>query len=243
MKKNFKTLVLFTLCTACLIACTDETDLEKPITDIISPVSGDTLFVDEGLRLIATIEDNGELNQYKLELVGNDSLNGFIADSAISRIFIDELSTDEIYVERVFDIPDSLMNGHYTISLSVLDQAGNESVADTSQFFFQNKNDTVFPTFIDTVIFDTISEIRGGLGVNIDVVDDYLLYVKLTVLHEDGVTIIGEDTWNNVNYPLVSVNQWYSYQETWPEGDFNIHVLAIDQYGYREYKNTIYFEK
>lgn len=240
---NFKTFVILALCVAGFAACTEETDIEKPVTNIISPVSGDTLFTDEGLRLVATLEDDGELNQYKLSLVGNDSLNGLIADSAISRIFVDDLGADEIYIERVFDIPDTIMNGHYKLSMSVLDQAGNESIADTSEFFFQNKNDTVFPTFLDTVIFDTISELRGGLAVNIDVWDDHLVYVKLVVTHEDGVTIIAEEEWNNVNYSLVSMNQWYPYQETWPEGDFIIYVVAVDLHGYQEYTNTIYFEK
>jgi hypothetical protein len=243
VKKDFKTIVLLALSVVGFASCTEETDIEKPVTDIISPVSGDTLFIDDGLRLIATLEDDGVLNRYKLSLVGNDELNGLIADSAISRIFVDNLASDEIYVERLFDIPDSLMNGHYILSMSVLDQAGNESVADSSEFFFQNRNDTVQPSFIDTVVFDTISELRGGLGVNIDVFDDKLDYVKLTVTHEDGVTIIGENEWINVNYFWVTMNEWFAYQESWPEGDFNIHVVAIDLHGYREYTNTVYFEK
>ena len=240
---DFKTLLLCVFGVAGFYACTEDTDFDKPITEIIYPVSGDTLISNDGLRLVATVEDNYGLNQYKLELVGNDDLNGLIADSAISRIFVDELADDEIYIERVFDIPDSIMNGHYILGMSVLDQAGNESITDTSEFYFQNRNDTLQPSFIDTVVFDTISEIRGGLGVNIDVVDDQLVYVKLTVTHEDGITIIAEETWNNVNYPLVSIDQWYDYQESWPEGDFNIHVVAVDKYGYKEYTNTIYFDR
>ncbi|MFT5918994.1 MAG: hypothetical protein ACI9FU_000796 [Granulosicoccus sp.] len=240
---NFKAFVVLVLSVAGFAACTEEADLENPITNIISPVSGDTLFVDDGLRLIATVDDDGELNQYKLSLIGNDALNGLIADSAISRIFVDNLSADEIYLERVFDVPDSLMNGHYTLSMSVLDQAGNESLADTSEFFFQNRNDTIQPFFIDTVIFDTISEIRGGLGVNIDVLDDHLVYVKLTVIHEDGITVLGEIEWKNIHYFWAPINEWFPFDASWPEGNFIIHVVAVDLHGYREHINTIYFDK
>ena len=229
----------------CLIiaGCIKESDLQSPATRILHPTDGDTLFTDEELRLVATLEDNGALNQYRLTLDGNDELNGFTADSAISLLFIDDLAEDEFYIERVFDIPDTLMNGHYILAMKALDQAGNESEADSVAFFFKNRNDTVQPTFVDTVIFDTINVVRGGLMVNIDVFDDELVYCKLTVKHEDGTTLIYENEWIDVYYNWVTMMQWIAYEETRPEGNFIYHVLAIDRYGYKEYTNSVYFDK
>ena len=235
---------LYFLLTSCiLISCTEDPDLESPITDIIFPVQGDTLLIDEGLRFVATIEDNISAGQYKLELNGIDRLNGPLADSTISRIFVDDLSDGEFYIERSFSIPDSIFNGHYQISLSAIDNAGNESVADTANFFFFNTNDTVQPTFIDTVVFDTISVIRGGFNVNIDVFDDYLKYVKLEVTEDNGSTTLREVEWLDVNYSWVNILEWYPFDESWPEGDYTIHVLAIDKNGYRDFYSSIYIDQ
>ena len=224
------------------IGCMEKTDLEKPVTEILFPAQGDTLFTDEELRLVATLDDNGSLNQYRLSLVGNDERNGLIADSAISRVFVDNLAEDEFYIERVFDIPDTLMNGHYHLTMSALDLAGNQSEADSVEFFFKNRNDTIQPTFLDTAVFDTITADRGGLMVNVDVLDDELVYCKLTVTHENG-TVMQVNEWLDVYYNLVIVQQWIPYDESWEEGNITYNVVAVDKYGYSEYTNSVYFDQ
>ena len=226
-----------------VLGCVEEADLEKPGTQIIYPAEGDTLFTDEELRLVATLEDNGALNQYRLQLDGIDELNGLLADSAISRIFVDDLASDEFYIERVFDIPDTLMNGHYSMSMSAIDVAGNESVADTVDFFFKNRLDTVQPVFIDTVFRDTLQVSNNGIWINVDIYDDQVVYCRLTITHEESGFYIGGNEWVDFNYAWVNIDHWYPYTDDWPEGDFVYLIEVIDQFGYYSYSNSIYFNR
>lgn len=226
-----------------VFGCKENSDDVDPITIIEEPNAGDTVFVDQGLRIIASLEDNDLLSQYRIKLIGIDSLNGLAVDTLSDRIEVYDSEPGQFYLDQTISFEPEQFNGHFSLMLHALDQAGNRSEGDTVNFYLKNPLDLETITFKDTVAFDTIEEFRGGVGVNVDVLDDKITYVKMTVSSNVGSTVIAELEWLDVGYHWVDINEWFAWDAAWPQGNYTTSIVAWDEYGYREYTNTFYIKK
>lgn len=223
--------------------CEKEEDTTIPTTIIEKPVMGDRVSAADGIKVVATISDDFLVSQYKISFSGIDSLNGRVADSTISDIHVFDAGQSRTYVEHTFDIPDSAMHANYLLTMVALDDSGNESEVDSVSFFLHNPLDLEEISFIDTVAFDTVEAFRNGIAINIDVFDDALTNIFLTVGTTNGEHVISTGEWLDINSSWQEVNQWILWDDNWVEGDYSAHVTAWDRYGYKEFKNYFYIKK
>lgn len=240
---SIRPVILLFAVAAAFVSCTNNVDQDGPVTMIEVPMDTDTIISSEGIRLVASLEDEELITQYRVELTGVDSLNGLAADTATNWINVYEASQGQFYIDETFDLPEEQFNGHYTLSLHALDAAGNQSDGDTVSFYIRNPLDLQEISFADTMVFDTIEEFRGGVGINIDILDDKLTYAEMWVSSVDGQTEIAYREWLDVNYFWININTWFTWDNAWVEGEYTTRIVAWDQYGYKEYTNSFYIKK
>lgn len=233
MKTKFLSLLLIA---TIITSCKKEADTDNPVASIDNPASGEAIYTNDGLRLVATLSDNTGLLQYKLTLSGIDSLNDVGADSTISMIFVDGIpdGNKAFYIDQVIPLHDSTFNGHYQVTLSCLDVEGNESLRDTVNFEIRNSIDFQ-PPIIDVggPLSDTLTYGQGFSPFGSIMDSQSLIYATIYMGKVDGT-----DTLHWFDFPVVQDNSivfgaeqaWWAVDSTWAKGDYHIYCTAWDNY-------------
>lgn len=220
------------------VGCTKIDDTDKPIVLIDSPLEGDVITTNSGLRLLATLTDNTGLLQYKIVISGIDSLNGIGADSTFSVTLINGIpdKPGTFLLDYLVNLNDSTFNGHYQLTLSCVDVEGNEALRDTVLFQIQNSTDHT-PPIIDVSSLSIPDTIRFGQGFALSgmVTDERsLIYSDIFI----GRTNFS-DTVRYTDFPWISNNtvdyttdfSWFhQVDSTWSQGAYHIYYTAWDNY-------------
>ncbi len=225
-------------------SCSDGFDLERPVTEILSPVNGQTVSTESGVPLSVRFTDNGNLLQYKIRIEGIDSLNDIARDTVLRLVVIDGISGSEQLLNRSVALPANTFNGYYRIILSSIDDDGNESYPDTASVRIVNSLDSVAP-IIDVGGFP-LDTLRTGQGFTLagSVTDETSLnYVTLRIGNVTGSFTKINFQFPNIIDNTVDLNGFGGYlmvDSTWTDGTYSIEVNAWDNFS--GVSSTSYFQ-
>lgn len=219
-------------------SCQQADDFEKPTIEIDSPKTDDVVLTDDGLRVVATLSDNTGLLQYKIEVVGIDSLNDVGADSTYSIIYIDAVPGEgkALYLDHTIELPSNTFNGKYQMIMTCVDVEGNQALRDTVLFEIRNNADYEPPVFnlISAVSAGDTIGYGFGFGVDGTVSDSQsLIYSDIYVGNVSGSKVLLEQEFpyildNTVDFS--TIEWWFQVDSTWTPGQYHIYVTAWDNY-------------
>lgn len=132
-------------------------DNEKPVIVINEPVENELFNVGDEIHVDFNITDNDELNQFKIDIHGNQDghshgkLNAVFP--AFDTIIIDNITGNSINRHIHIDIPDGIWPGPYHIIVYATDKGGNEAM-EMKDIKIQNLVDTKNPTISITAPTD-----------------------------------------------------------------------------------------
>jgi len=222
------------------VGCIELDDKDKPVVLIDSPLDGDVITTDAGLRLLATLTDNTGLLQYKIVITGIDSLNDVGADSTFSITLIHGISDkpETFLLDYLIALDDTTFNGHYQLTLSCVDVEGNEAVRDTVLFRIKNSIDHEPPIITvsvdgmnagDTLTFGQIISPRGFITDS-----QSLIYADIFIGRANFSDTVRYNafTWienNNIDFTN-NYLWWHNVDSTWSQGAYHIYYTAWDNY-------------
>ncbi|MCF8257839.1 MAG: DUF4625 domain-containing protein [Flavobacteriales bacterium] len=237
-------LLLTALLLLFLAACSDGFDLERPVTELLSPVNGQNVTTAEGIPLNVRFTDNGNLLQYKIRVEGIDSLNSIAKDTTLRLVFIEGITGSEFLLNQIIPLPDSTFNGHYRVILTCIDDDGNESYPDTASIRITNSLDSIPPVFdVGGLPADTL---RLGQGFTLagSVTDETSLnYVTIRIGNVNGSFVKLNFQFPNIIDNTVDLNGFGGYlmvDSTWTNGTYSMHINAWDDYS--GVSSTSYFQ-
>lgn len=219
-----------------LSACKQEIDTDRPIATLDLPMENDIVYSDDDLRLVASFSDNTGLLQYKLVLGGLDELNGIVADSTFSLIYVDAIPDEKktYYLDQIIELNENVYNAHYRVVVSCIDVEGNESIKDTVDFQIKNSADQEPPVFNVTgpTEGDTLGIGQGFLVLG-DVSDAQdLTYTEIFIGPSDFSDTIRFTTFPWVSNNIVDYDDftwWHQVDSSWVQGNYHIYYTAWDQ--------------
>lgn len=225
----------------CIIAttftsCIMEDDTERPSVSVIAPESGNVLFTDDGLRVLAEMTDNRGVLQYKLVLAGIDSLNDVAADSAYQTTFIDAANERSVFsLDEVIPLPAYTYNGHYRLVLTCVDVEGNESLADTVSFVIKNNADMQPPVFdLGGVEPNDTLGFAAGLSPSGNVTDElnltFVTYYIGTTDRSDTVVYFEFPAIQNNTVAIGDIGWFFQVDSSWAQGSYQIYATGWDGY-------------
>lgn len=206
---NFKTILFGALCVCASVfisSCKKDTpDSEAPaITAVEEPAMNDTLFTGNELHVEASISDNEELSQLKIDIhAAEDGHNHGKVDASAywETVVIIDLSGASTSIHEHIDIPTDAASGTYHVILTAVDKAGNQSEIVERDIFIQNAGDQVSPIVTitspsqnDTISLSTGINVSAILTDNIGLEDaDLLLLSGSTVVFEAEIALSGTE--------------------------------------------------
>jgi len=217
-------------------ACSDGFDLERPTTELISPVNGQTVNTGQGIQLLVKFTDNGNLLQYKMRLEGIDSLNRITKDTTYRLVFIEGISGSEYMLEHNITLPYSTFNGYYRIIVSCIDDDGNESYPDTASVRIVNVLDSIPPVFDIQGIPGPGDTLKLGMGIALSgrISDETSLNLVTVKIANTNGSFTRHDfkfpsiTDNNVD--LTGIGWWFPVDTNWTPGTYSAYFTAWDNY-------------
>jgi hypothetical protein len=206
---NSKTILFGALCVCASIfisSCKKDTpDSEAPIIAAVEePLMNDTLFTGNELHIEASISDNEELSQLKIDVhAAEDGHNHGKVDASAywETVVIIDLSGASTSIHEHIDIPTDAASGMYHVILTAVDKAGNQSEIVERDIFIQNAGDQVAPIVTitspsqnDTISLSTGINVSAILTDNIGLEDaDLLLLSGSTVVFETEIALSGTE--------------------------------------------------
>lgn len=231
MKKYILPLLSVTLFfSVSLTSCKkDEVDNTAPVIASVSePLENDTLFSGNELHVDATISDDVELSQLKIDIHSAEGhTHGKIAASGYwEKIVIVNLTGKSQSIHQDIDIPADAAAGKYHVILTAVDKAGNSSEITERDIVIRNSSDLVAPVI--TVSSPAAgSSITAGsdLVITGNVVDNLALSA-LEIKVYRGTTLVSD---NDIDLAAATytINQTIS-TVGWTPGAYTIELVAYD---------------
>ena len=231
MKKYILPLLSVTLFfSVSLTSCKkDEVDNTAPVIASVSePLENDTLFSGNELHVDATISDDVELSQLKIDIHSAEGhSHGKIAASGYwEKIVIVNLTGKSQSIHQDIDIPADAAAGKYHVILTAVDKAGNSSEITERDIVIRNSSDLVAPVI--TVSSPAAgSSITAGsdLVITGNVVDNLALSA-LEIKVYRGTTLVSD---NDIDLAAATytINQTIS-TVGWTPGAYTIELVAYD---------------
>jgi len=214
---NSKTILFGALCVCASVfisSCKKDTpDSEAPIiTAVEEPLMNDTLFTGNELHIEASISDNEELSQLKIDVhAAEDGHNHGKVDASAywETVVIIDLSGASTSIHEHIDIPTDAASGLYHVILTAVDKAGNQSEIEERDVYIQNAGDQVAPGINltspgenDTLSLSTGITVSAILTDNASLEDaDLRLLSGSTVVFETEIALTGTEFNLNQNIP------------------------------------------
>lgn len=130
MKKQLSILLLSFLTFGVSVVSCKKEDAEKPVVKITSPTPYKEYHPGESIQVSATLTDNEELNQYKLEIHYDDGHGHKSTMHGGSEWEFEEIvsiSGKSHTINQSVKIPDNPKHGKYHVIIECTDKAGNEA--------------------------------------------------------------------------------------------------------------------
>lgn len=224
---------------AFLWGCQQTVDTERPTVAINSPLEGAIIYTADSIQLAATLIDNSGLLQYKLVLVGIDSLNDIGADSTYSVILVEAVPKESRLYDLSMNIPlpTTTFNGGYRLTLTCVDVEGNEALRDTVSFVIRNSNDFVPPVInAGGPTSDTLG-FGQGFSPNGTITDETALTYATIYIGRKNPTKTA-DTLYWFKFPFIQNNEvsfnsgqsFWQVDSTWAQGAYRVSYTAWDNY-------------
>ncbi len=214
---NSKTILfgaLFVCASVFISSCKKDTpDTQAPtITAVEEPAMNDTFLTGGELHIDATISDNEELSQLKIDIhASEDGHNHGKVDASAywETVVILDLTGASSSVHEYIDIPADAASGLYHVILTAVDKAGNQSEIEERDVYIQNAGDQVAPGINltspgenDTLSLSTGITVSAILTDNASLEDaDLRLLSGSTVVFETEIALTGTEFNLNQNIP------------------------------------------
>ena len=220
------------LCASLFISsCKKDTpDTQAPkITAVEEPAMNDTLLTGSELHIEASISDNDELSQLKIDVhAAEDGHNHGKVDASAywETVVLVDLSGASTSVHEHIDIPADAASGTYHVILSAVDKAGNQSEIVERDVYIQNSGDQLAPivTITSPSQNDTIA-LSAGLNVTAILTDnvaledaDLILLSGSSVVYETEIALSGTEFNLNQSIPISNL----------PAGNYTIELIVRD---------------
>jgi hypothetical protein len=231
---NSKTILFGALCLCAsffISSCKKDTpDMQAPtITAVEEPAMNDTLLTGSELHIEASISDNDELSQLKIDVhAAEDGHNHGKVDASAywETVVLVDLSGASTSVHEHIDIPADAASGTYHVILSAVDKAGNQSEIVERDVYIQNSGDQLAPivTITSPSQNDTIA-LSAGLNVTAILTDnvaledaDLILLSGSSVVYETEIALTGTEFNLNQSIPISNL----------PAGNYTIELIVRD---------------
>lgn len=231
MKKYILPLLSVTLLfSVFLTSCKkDEVDNTAPVIASVSePLENDTLFSGNELHVDATISDDVELSQLKIDIHSAEGhTHGKIAASGYwEKIVIVNLAGKSQTVHQDIDIPADAAAGKYHVILTAVDKAGNSSEITERDIIIRNSSDLVAPVItVSSPVAGSSITAGNDLVITGNVVDNLALSA-LEIKVYRGTTLVSD---NDIDLAAATytINQTIS-TVGWTPGAYTIELVAYD---------------
>ena len=233
MKKYILPLLSITLLfSVSLTSCKkDEVDNTAPIIASVSePLENDTLISGDELHVEATITDEVELSQIKIDIhsAADGHSHGKVSASGYwEKIVILNLSGKSQSIHEHIDIPADVAAGKYHVIMTAVDKAGNSSEVVERDVFIRNSSDLVAPVI--TVTSPAAgSSITAGTDLLItgEVVDNLALSALEIKVYRGTILVSDNDI--DLAAATYTINQTIS-TVGWTPGAYTIELVAYDE--------------
>lgn len=231
MKKHILPFLSITLLfSVFLTSCKkDEVDNTAPVIATVSePLENDTLFTGNDLHVDATITDDVELSQIKIDIHSAEGhSHGKIAASGYwEKIVIVNLSGKSQNIHQDIEVPADAAAGKYHVIMTAVDKAGNSSAIVERDIIIRNSSDLVAPVITVTSPSAGSSITAGNELVVTGNVVDNLALSKLEIKVYRGTTLVSD---NDIDLAADSytINQTIS-TIGWTPGAYKIELVAYD---------------
>ncbi len=208
----------------------DEVDNTAPIIASVSePLENDTLISGNELHVVATITDDVELSQIKIDIhsAADGHSHGKVAASGYwEKIVILNLTGKSQSIHEYIDIPADVAAGTYDIIMTAVDKSGNTSEIVERDVFILNSSDLIAPVITVTAPVAGSSITTGtDLIIQGDVVDNSALSA-LEIKVYRGTTLVSD---NDIDLAAATytINQTIS-TIGWTAGAYTIELVAYD---------------
>jgi hypothetical protein len=208
----------------------DEVDNTAPsIVSVSEPLENDTLISGDELHVDATITDDVELSQLKIDIhsASDGHMHGKMdASSYWEKIVILNLTGKSQSIHEHIDIPADVAAGLYHVIMAAVDKAGNTSEIVERDIYIRNSGDLIAPVI--TVSSPVAgSNITAGTDLIIqgDVIDNLALSA-LEIKIFKGSTLVSDND-------IELTTSTYTINQTiptigWTPGVYTIELLAFD---------------
>lgn len=207
----------------------DEVDNTAPVISSVSePLDNDTLFTGNELHVEATITDNVELSQLKIDIhsAGGHSHGKVAASGYWEKIVILSLTGTSQTIHEHIEIPADIAAGAYHVIFTAVDKSGNSSEILERDILIRNSGDLIAPVITVTAPVAGSSITAGtDLVVQGDVVDNSALSA-LEIKVYRGTTLVSD---NDIDLAAATytINQTIS-TTGWTPGTYTIELVAYD---------------
>lgn len=233
MKTTVKTILLSSIVFSLgLSSCKkDDPDKTAPVIASVSePLSGDTLLSGGELHVEATITDNEELSQLKVDIhsdADGHSHGKIDASSYWEQVYIFNLTGATQSLHQDIQIPANAAAGAYHVILTAVDKSGNTSAFVERDIYIRNSGDLVAPLITLSAPSSGASITAGtDLTVSGELTDNVGLY-KAEVKVYKGSTLVN-DTDIDLAAPTHSLNQTIS-TTGWSTGAYTLEIKVYDE--------------
>jgi uncharacterized membrane protein len=207
----------------------EEVDNTAPVISSVSePLDNDTLFTGNELHVEATITDDVELSQLKIDIHSADGhSHGKIAAGALwEKIVIMNLSGTSQTIHEHIEIPADIAAGAYHVIFTAVDKSGNSSEILERDIIIRNSSDLIAPVITVSAPAAGSSITAGNdLLITGEVVDNLALRT-LEIKVYRGTTLVSD---NDIDLAAAT----YTINQTintigWTPGAYTIELVAYD---------------
>lgn len=209
-------------------------DDDRPLATIVSPQGG--AFSNAApIPFNLQFTDNKNLLQYKLafKYVGAtyDTGDTLTVVYPFNYTWIEDI--DGASINKMLDVVmhDSILPGEYQVSLTCVDEAGLESLANTTTITLKNKFDSIPPAFgLFNIGADSIFATTDSVVVSGSVSDaDTLTHISYNIITDTPIQVIkatAQDYIKTSNYGIEKVLKWINFEA----GNYLLVITVRDRH-------------
>lgn len=212
-------------------------DTTKPSVSLTSPNDKDEFISGNEISISATITDDTELSQAKIEI--HEAFDGHTHLKTGATAFewdsIIDLTGKQTTLNIKVAIPIDVAAGTYHFTIKVLDKAGNEADFVEADIVLKNADDLVAPTLnvVPTPSVGTDNEIHlhgndKELTLVATVTDDKGLKAYEIKLINKGTKVNYIDIDGELNGTSDGFTEKITFDDAWPKGDYLLVIEAFD---------------
>jgi hypothetical protein len=230
MKTIVNQILIISIFVFTISSCKDEKDKTAPVIKSVSePLQNDTLFTGDELHVDASITDNEELSQLKIDIHSADDghTHGKTDASAFwETVRIVTLSGTSSSIHEDIAIPGDAAAGKYHVILTAVDKAGNQSEFVERDIHIRNSTDLIAPEIVISSPVENATLSTGSPLTVSGTLTDNVALRKVEIKVYRGTTLVS-DTDVDLANATHDLNESIS-SNGWIPGSFSLTVKVYD---------------